>query len=170
MTNCPNCGATNRDTARFCSTCGQTLPANPPAPVPSRSGQAHTIAVAAPVAYTPQRSITPLSNEPQNYAAPALPAVIVPPKKKQHSWHTNPRIDGRVTICDPARETALPFDVGRALTTLAAFLLGLGVCMLTAMFAFIIFIVLLVLGGGSLCFLPILLPVQLLMSYSSFPA
>ncbi len=161
---CSNCGAENRDTANFCSTCRAHLPAASPQ-LPAPPGVRSLSPVQPP---TPQKPVTPtVLGPPSPVDLPLIPSTPYPiigstrPPRRLFGrvrFHRGPLAEGRVAVVDPVREARLPFDPGRGMVMLGLTLLGLGACSLIAVVAFAVFVALAILGLGSLCLLPVFLP------------
>jgi len=97
----------------------------------------------------------------QTAYAPLMPAAALQTAgaiPKRVFWKEYPLADGLLDICDPVREEQLPFDPGRFLVLLAFILLAIGACGIAAVFGMAAFVLLLFLGGGLICLLPVLLP------------
>lgn len=139
MKTCPKCQTENRDNARFCMSC--RAPIAPPV-----VGQPAATVLAMPPALGQQATLRArLSNRAAH--------------KNWSFWHGRMAVEGRVTAVDPARDLPMPFDFGRLLVLISAGLVGLGLFLMIATAALVIAIVLLVLGIGGLCVMPLLLPV-----------
>lgn len=105
----------------------------------------------------PRPAVMPPTPWPHPPAAPPapLPARVVASK---------PGIlaDGEVRTVDPERQDKPPFDTGRALVILSVAMVILQVCVVAAAFSLAIWIVLLLVGLGSVvCLLPTMLPLAL---------
>ncbi len=161
---CPQCQAENRDSANFCSVCRTALGSVVPVTRgPAQQPGATVVGLPPASAFHPPVQPVPLSAE--------LPAV--PPAPSRHKfwagwrgarvgwsfWHGRVAVEGRVSAVDPARDLPLPFDPGRLLVLASVGLVGLGLLVVTATVALVLAIVLLVLGIGGLCVMPVLLPV-----------
>lgn len=118
MTNlCLNCGYDNRSGARFCATCGGTLPAGAPLSPPSALSP-----------WQPPSAPASLQNAPPAPLFPAPPPAAAPqaPRRNwlQQIFHPNPLVIGRVLIDPIERYQDPPMDWGRVLllaSLLAAF-------------------------------------------------
>ena len=178
--NCPACGASNRAGAKYCQVCGGQLPVTPPTPIapplviyqpPPTSGAQPPQKPASPSPASVHPTIQPQQNPPDLYPQPriyppqypAVPPVVSVPARAKHRGWGQPLADGEVRDAPPPRESRMPFDPGRAMVILSFFLATLGICLVLTVFALAVFIVLAVLGLGSLCFLPILMPIVINM-------
>jgi hypothetical protein len=159
MKNCLQCGAENRDAAKFCLVCGAGLPAA--APPTAISPAAPPTKLQPPPAVSPYQQGIPGMFPPSLPPAPQVEQQIVPQpgKKSQRRWslHGCVQAEGRVSIADPPRETRLPFDPARAMVVTSIVLVFIGVLAAAFMAALTLFIVLLFFGF-SLCLLPMLVP------------
>jgi hypothetical protein len=165
MKTCPACGAENRDSANYCRICRTKLPSAAPQPAISPPqkvvGQAPAVPPAIPAQSIQPTALSPSPAGPQ--PSPAPPVQAKPPRQAPQAFSglkfgRHPVVDGRVSAVDPLRDAKLPFDPARFLVALAVILAGMGVCAATAVVALAIFIALAILGAGSLCLLPLILP------------
>lgn len=158
MKTCPQCGAENRQMAKFCAICGANLPAAVPAPTAISPVPPPTELQPQPV-FPPQPGASPPVLPPQPTAGGQI--ISLPPDQKpKRGWSLHGRVlaEGRASIADPPREARLPFDPARAMVVTAIVLVFIGVLAVAFMAALTIFIILL-LFGFSLCLLPMLIPI-----------
>jgi hypothetical protein len=108
----------------------------------------------------------------QNQASPGMPlpvnaasgnfSVVSQNPGKQpflSGWLSQHELaNGRITIVDPPRDAALPIDPSRTMVVIAILLIALGVLIVTAFFSIILVVILAILGLGSLCLLPVFIP------------
>ncbi len=156
MKACPNCGAENRDAARFCRVCGQAiLQTAQPASLP-------TVASTPPQApsHTPALTVLGAPPPPGGTAGGSFSgSTVVPAASHKNKFALfGPKAKGQVKIVDPGYESRLPFDFSRLLVILSFTLFILGILIVSAIFALTIFIILIVFGLGSICLLPLILP------------
>lgn len=142
MRTCQDCGAQNRITATYCKICGEAMPlANIKSSAPKLP--AKLPGVGQPL---PQIIVPP--------PPPATPQTVYKPAARSGR---RPNAEGQV-ITDVAitQNVRLPFDPGYFLILVTAAIFLAATCIMLALFAFVLVIVLAVIGVGFSC-LPVLL-------------
>jgi hypothetical protein len=144
MRTCHKCGAQNRITAAFCKTCGETLPLvniTPPPPPPNPPAKPSIVG----------QPLPPIIAPPTSLAKPQ------PVQKSAAYRGRHNHIEGQViTDVNITQNVRLPFDPGYFLVLVTVALFLAATCIMLALFAFVLVIVLAVIGMGISC-LPILL-------------
>lgn len=155
---CSNCGADNRDAAKFCNVCGGQLSSPGPKPPPPRRTQSKQSQQSPPAQ---SRSNLPVPRPKRQL--PAQPASSSLAQKSQAAsgagiFKSGPEVDGKVTDVSPERQEKPPFDPARAMVMLSVLVFLIAGFAIGAAFSLALWIALLIVGIGSLgCLFPVLM-------------
>lgn len=159
---CTDCGADNRDAAKFCSVCGGQLSSPQQSPPGSKPPPSRRKPPKPSQQSPPAQSQSNLPVPSPKRQLPTQPGSSPPAQSQAASkagfFKSAPEVDGKVTDVSPERQEKPPFDPARAIVMLSVLIFMLAGFAIGAAFSLALWIALLIVGIGSLgCLFPVLI-------------